>query len=564
MISALRTFFSPPVFADDTSKTRSAYYINVLILSNIPVLVLFILTSIAQGVELLHPQNLIVIGLIIVLCVAWAFMKNRAIRLSSALYISMAWIASTSLAWTGSGVRGMGFTSYFVVMLLAGLLAGFRPAIGIAILSVISGFGLAYAESIGVIKYVPDPAFNVATEATVLFIFSSLFMILIINSLQGAFEKATANAKELESSNRELTNLSNALEQRVQDRTSALEKRATQMEIVSSVARKIATVQDLHLLLPEITNLVSEQFGFYHVGVFLIDENNEFAELQAANSEGGKRMLARQHKLALNLNSLVGYAASIGEPRVSLDVGTDAVYFNNPDLPDTHSEITLPLRIGGQVIGVLDVQSQQTNAFTTDDINVLTILADQVAIAIENSRLFSDAKKALAASQSTFEKYVKQEWNAFGQQARHSGFLYDGKQITALNGQGRRDQAKRVAQTGSLSLDKATANISVPIKLRGQTIGVLDIRPKKGQRQWTQDELAMLEAAAERAALALENARLVESAQRRALRERAIGEISAKIGAVSERELILQAAVEELGRKIGNTEIVIELESEIH
>ncbi len=564
MTSALRKFFSPPVFADDAVKTRSAYYINVLILSNIPVLVLFIIASIAQGVELLNPQNLIVSGLIAVLCVAWAFMKNRAIWLSTALYIIMAWIASTSLAWTGSGIRGMGFTSYFVVMLLTGLLAGARPAIGIAILSVLSGFGLAYAESIGIINYIPDPAFSVATEATVLFIFSSLFMILIINSLQGAFERATANAKELEASNRELTNLSNALEQRVQDRTSALEKRATQMEIVSSVARKIASVQDLHLLLPEITNLVSEQFGFYHVGIFLIDENNEFAELQAANSEGGKRMLARQHKLALNLNSLVGYAASIGEPRVTLDVGTDAVYFNNPDLPDTHSEISLPLRIGGQVIGVLDVQSKQTNAFTTDDINVLTILGDQVAIAIENSRLFSDAKNALATSQTTFEKYVKQEWNAFAQQARHSGFLYDGKQITALNGQGRRDQVKRAAQTGSLSLDKATANISVPIKLRGQTIGVLDIRPKKGQRQWTQDELAMLEAAAERAALALENARLVESAQRRALRERAIGEISAKIGAVSERELILQAAVEELGRKIGNTEIVIELESEIH
>jgi GAF domain-containing protein len=102
----------------------------------------------------------------------------------------------------------------------------------------------------------------------------------------------------------------------------------------------------------------------------------------------------------------------------------------------------------------------------------------------------------------------------------------------------------------------------MPIRLRGQTIGVLDVHPRNGSRQWTQDELAVVEAAADRAALALENARLVESAQRRAGRERAIGEISARVSAVSDRELILQTAVEELGRKIGNTEVRIEIDVE--
>jgi len=92
---------------------------------------------------------------------------------------------------------------------------------------------------------------------------------------------------------------------------------------------------------------------------------------------------------------------------------------------------------------------------------------------------------------------------------------------------------------------------------------VLDVRSKKGERRWTQDEVTLLEAAAERAALALENARLVESAQRRASRERAIGDISTKIGAVSSFEYILQTAVEELGRKIGGaTEVVMEISSD--
>lgn len=375
------------------------------------------------------------------------------------------------------------------------------------------------------------------------------------DALQKLYKESIRQSIELEMTQ-------NTLEERVKERTRILERRAVQFQTIASTARAIATIQDLDSLLAETTKLVSEHFGFYHTGIFLLDEKEQYAVLQAASSEGGKRMLARQHRLALDLNSLVGYASSLGEPRIALDVGADAVYFNNPDLPKTRSEMSMPLRIGGHVIGVLDVQSTQKNAFSPEDIDALAILADQIAIAIENARLFSRAKTALTDSQTTFEKYVKDEWIKFGQQAQHTGFVYDGKQVTPLNGQMRREHVKSIAQTGSLTLDKSTSNITLPIKVRGQTIGVLEARPRKEHRPWSQDELALLEAAAERAALALENARLVESAQRRAARERSIGEISAKISLISDRDLILQTAVEELGRKIGNTEIIIELEKE--
>jgi K+-sensing histidine kinase KdpD len=145
---------------------------------------------------------------------------------------------------------------------------------------------------------------------------------------------------------------------------------------------------------------------------------------------------------------------------------------------------------------------------------------------------------------------------------RPNGFLFDGKHVVPLDNTSKREPIKAVIQTGSLSLDKPSATIAIPIKLRGQTIGVLDIRAKNGQRPWKQDEIAMLEAAAERAALALENARLIESAQRRAARERAIGDISSRIGSVSNLESILQMAVEELGRKIGGAaEVTLEIDT---
>lgn len=342
-------------------------------------------------------------------------------------------------------------------------------------------------------------------------------------------------------------------------RTADLTKQASQLQTIAVAARAIASVQELDSLLSDISNSVSERFGYYHVGIYLLDETGEFAVLRAANSEGGKRMLMRQHRLQIDNNSVVGYTAFLNEPRIALDVGADAVYFNNPELPETRSEMALPLRAGRRLFGVLDMQSTESNAFTPADISVLEILADQIAIAIENARLFSEAQQALSETRATFEKYSQQEWNKFGNVVRHTGFVYDGKQIHPLT---EAIQRQRLAQTGSLSIDKTSSDLTMPIRLRGQTIGVLDVRPRNGSRRWTQDELAVVEAAAERAALALENARLVESAQRRAGRERAIGEISSRIGAVSDQELIMQTAVEELGRKIGNTEIRIEIDVE--
>ena len=141
--------------------------------------------------------------------------------------------------------------------------------------------------------------------------------------------------------------------------------------------------------------------------------------------------------------------------------------------------------------------------------------------------------------------------------------MFDGTRITGLDKKIKPEKVKSLAQTGRLSLEKETTELTVPIKFRGQTVGILDVKSKKGSRQWTQDEITLLESAAERAAFALDNARLVETAQRRAARERAIGEISAKIGSVSELDAIMQTAVEELGRKIGSAaEVTLELANE--
>jgi GAF domain-containing protein len=560
MQTSFRKIITPPSFPGNENKSRIAYYLHLIVLFSIPALVVFQVFRILQGSALFETSSLVPLLLIVVLSIVLTLLNSGAVRLAGYLYVGTIWIASTLLALNGNGIRGPGFVSYFVVMLLVGLLLGVRTAVAVAVVSVISGFGLAYAENIGMIAYTPSPAFVLAGEYAFLFFFGTLFMYLTITSLQHALTATKADSVKLENSNRELTGLRDALELRVRERTQSLEKRAAQIQTVSSIARTIAAVQDLNALLPNITKLVSEQLGFYHSGIFLIDDAGKYAVLKASNSEGGIRMLNRDHRLALDSNSIVGYVTSRGEPRIVQDVGADSVFFDNPDLPETRSEMALPLRASGRVIGALDIQSIQTDVFSQEDISVLSTLADQIAIAIENARLFGEAQKALSDAHATYEKYVRQSWSSFVQHARHTGFIFDGKQVMPFDSQSKRDYVKPAIQTGSLSLEKFSQTIAVPIKLRGQTIGFLDIHSKKGERLWTRDEITLLEAAAERAALALENARLVESAQRRAARERAIGDISSKIGAVSSFEYILQTAVEELGRKIGGaTEVTLEI-----
>lgn len=561
MQNIFRKIFAPPVFPEDENKTRSAAILNTIGWSTLLMLLCILIIRVTQGNDANFAEVNWILAAVSVVTAAVLYLSDRGyVKPASFIFVVTLWGGLSYVAWAADGIRDIAFFAYTIPILIAGLLIGWRGAVTATLFSVVSGWALAYAEAAQLFIPTLDEPLNFARDMTGVFILIGVLLYLIITSLQSTLAESQSVAAALSASNRELNELRTHLQQQVEERTADLKKRATQLEAVSSVARTIASVQDINTLLPAITKLVSQQFGFYHVGIFLLDQQNQNVVLRAANSSGGLQMLSRQHSLPLDSHSIVGYSTLRGEPRIALDVGTDSVYFNNPDLPDTRSEMAIPLRVGGEVIGSMDVQSTEKNAFSQEDIDVLTTLADQIAIAIENARLFGETKKALNESRVMFERYAQQEWGSFARQAKTRGFLFDGKHVVPLDNNAKRETIKAIKQTGSLAREKASGMVAIPIKLRGQTIGVLEVRPKNGQRPWKSDELALLEAAAERAALALENARLIESAQRRAARERAIGDISTKIGAVSNLESILQTAVEELGRKIGSAaEVSLEI-----
>jgi len=354
------------------------------------------------------------------------------------------------------------------------------------------------------------------------------------------------------------------LERRVEERTSELltaskniEQRALQFESIAKVTRTISSTRDLDALLPQITTAISGQFGFYHIGIFLLDPRGEYAILSAANSDGGKKMLANNHKLKVGETGIVGFVAGTGKPRVALDTGADAVFFDNPFLPDTRSEIALPLLVGQEVIGALDVQSTVPNAFGQEDITILTTLADQVSVAIQNAKQYEENRRALAESESLSRQFVRAGWQDFTKSRKVVGIRHSGARATLLYGKNGKSTEESDLDADQPKVKRGAASLSLPVKLRGEVIGSVEVRAP-GNRQWDQDELDIVTAIIERAALAMENARLLEESQKRAAKERAIGEISAKISAQSRIDELLKTAAMELSRTLPGAEVAIQ------
>jgi GAF domain-containing protein len=261
----------------------------------------------------------------------------------------------------------------------------------------------------------------------------------------------------------------------------------------------------------------------------------------------------------------VGNVAKTGQSRIALDVGADAIYFDNPDLPETRSEMALPLNVHGETIGVLDIQSTRPAVFTENDANTLSILADQIAIAIDNARLFGQNKQTLEEVQSLYSQYLRQEWSTFIQSRPSIGYVQSMISGKPLVEPAESEEIYRALENGRVVVvqnnEQFLPSMAVPVKLRGQTIGVLRIQAPTKNRTWNQAEINLAQAISDRLALALDNARLLFVSQRQTAKEQKIGEVTAKIGASMNMRNVLQTAVEELGRALPGSEVIIQFQS---
>lgn len=350
---------------------------------------------------------------------------------------------------------------------------------------------------------------------------------LNMRSLLGTLARLRTTTLDLEEHRR-------TLERRVAERTRDLERRAVQLEAAAKVSREAAAIRDVNELLAKTVRLVSEDFGFYHAGIFLLDESGEYAVLRAASSEGGQYMLERGHRLKVGEVGIVGRVSRTGEPRIALDVGADAVFFNNPDLPNTRSEIGLPLRVRQRAIGVLDVQSTEEAAFSVEDVAVLQTLADQVALAIDNARLLEESDRTLRELEAFYGQRAREAW-----QGRADAYRYTGVGVEPVHDP---------SSISSFVHEDDERQLTASISLRGQTLGSIALRPAPEREPWSPEEIALVEQVTTQVGLALENARLLEETRRRAEREQTLSDMTARFSRSINVDGLLRTAVRELGR----------------
>jgi len=366
----------------------------------------------------------------------------------------------------------------------------------------------------------------------------------------------------------QLRELVSNLEHKIAERTLEAERRTQELETASRIARDAIVTQDLDTLLSDAVSLIRDGFNLYHTSIFLADDRTEYVILRAASGEAGQKLLEQNIRFRIGENSIVARVAGSGYPRIAMNVETDSAYLNHPLLPDSRSEMALPLIVNKRVIGVLDIQSDQQDAFDDGSLRIMQTLADQIAVSIENARLVKRSQDALDELSQVYHAQVRSAW-ARQAKEEQSAYSFDGIDIMPVNHELPQHILSQLqaghavaAKAGEDTNTRSPATLLVPLMLRGQLIGMVGIEKDNPDYTWSTEEIAMAENAATQTVISLENARLLEEAQKRAALERSIGEIASKIGASTKVDAIMQSTVREIGKQLGDAEVILELESD--
>jgi GAF domain-containing protein/HAMP domain-containing protein len=379
-----------------------------------------------------------------------------------------------------------------------------------------------------------------------------------IGALAQAFNSMTGQLRELISS----------LEQRVADRTRELEWRSAYLEAASEVGTAATSILDPEQLLEQAVVLLCERFDLYYVGLFLTDRTGEWAVLQANAGRTGRPLPERGERLRVGSGSMIGWSIANAEARIALDASRDTQRMVRTELPETRSEAALLLRARGTVIGALTVQHTEPGAFDQDTIVVLQTAADQIAVALENARLLTEHQEALETAQRAYGELSQQAWHEILRGTAVPGFRSDAHGISAADDTWR-PEMEQALQTGEIARSDgqdtglaARQLLAVPIKARGQVVGVLDTYKPAESGRWSDGEVQVLEAIADQLGEALESARLYEETQRRAAREESIRYATEQMRSAVDVEAILQNTVAELAKALGVPRAYVRLGTE--
>jgi GAF domain-containing protein len=549
MLARVLAFFKSPVFEDDPEKTRVASVLNPILIS------LFAgISFIPINALITDPADSLVsviLGLVIMVPIAFSLVAIRRgyVRRTAYIFVTILFISLVIIAGLfGRSLNNPIIPGLMTVIYLSSILLGTRAGVIFGILSLVEVLALYLVDQYATLPVVLEVSDSTYYQSIILSIVLMAFYIYFgTRSYRQAFQQVAEAEASLRDTNVELEEIRTYLEIEVEENTRQLERRSRYLEAGAKVTGASIATQDLNTMLESVVNEISAQFDFYHVGIFLVDEEKQWAVMRASSSEGGKQMIARDHRLAVGRQGIVGFVTSLGKGRISQDTGGDRVHVPAAELSETRSEMALPLMVRGEIIGAIDIQDTQPEAFTEEDIAVLQTMADQVALAIENIRLLTSTQEALEEVQRLYGEYSNQAWHEAHRRSLLSSYRYAAGSVSKL------EKLEGTVPTGN--------SVSIPVEVRGVHLGSIEIAKRDEDTQWSDEEMKLLYSLSEQLGIALDSARLFNESQLRATTEHTIGEINSQLWESMDINTILRTTAENLRESLALPELTIRMAS---
>lgn len=403
-----------------------------------------------------------------------------------------AWLITWSYALTGYVLAFYSDTpviSLFSMIPLAyALSSALLPVPVLSLLVVLSNLGIFLMPVISPGVFTGIEAGTVAGNLIVLGV-----VLSIVTGYREMVERLRLS--EISKANRELRDLNEQLDRRVSDRT-------RELVLAGDVGRTLTQNLELDQLLRNAVEKIRSTFELYYVQIYLYYPSQRSLVLRAGSGKSGVELLRRGHRLPLDRASLNGTAASQRQVVLVEDVSDSNNFRRNPLLPDTRSEVAMPLLIGDRLLGVLDLQSNYPNAFQPENLSAMGAIAGQLAIAIDNAQLFAQVQEARLEVENRARAQTRQDWTDFLDGIHRNeliGYRYQHGEIDLLD-----VDTAQIEQQGGMR---------VPILISGEPVGALTFAAQPGN-EWSSEQVELVEGVALQAARQIENLRLLAQADR--------------------------------------------------
>ncbi|MCB0165858.1 MAG: GAF domain-containing protein [Anaerolineae bacterium] len=552
-----------------------AFRLPTPILYDIPIVVLSLFVAVVASVialfvasrqRLMWPQ-LVMGGLIMgVAIAAMHYVGMAAMRLNAtltynpflfSLSIIVAITASITALWLAFKFRGTSTLSWNGLKIISAVVMGGAIS-GMHFIGMHAAIFMPTSEMVGDISN----AVNITLLGTGVISFAT-FMILGLALLLSIIDQRLATQATY------LTQTELRHNEVLEELNLELKNRVAGLQLMGEISHTMMSILDTDRLVHEIVNQIGTTFNYYHVHIYLIDNKQENLVIAAGTGPAGAEMLAKGHHIKLNAPASLVARAARNREVVSVDNVREASdWLFNPLLPDTYSEMAVPIILDEQVVGVLDVQENKLAGLDDTDATLLQSLVNQIAVAIRNARLFQEVETALSEAQISQERYIDQTWQK-QKVATMGGYYHYSRPNVPTPKPTVVEQVNQLASTHArpiiASVDSSHNNetqsqvIAAPILFQSQNIGVFQLHPTTARQTWTDDDIAVVEAVLDQFAQVAESIRLFDETRERAGRERLIGQISDKLRRAPDIETLMKVGIEELSRALGSKRAFIQL-----